>query len=231
MEVVASVFASPNVQLRIKREKLAYVMVRYNDEPFASRQGPYTDWAIPPSSGCVRAEGYLRPYRGKTSTLGAQYLEAGKVRVLWGPTISEDFSGIRAECGPNSSSGVFDAILHNNQAELARILAEPKATVEIDAYGLTPLHWAACLGRAEACDTLIRSGAQLDATSPRGVTPLMVAVGAGQLRTVEILVSAGATRDKQIDGMDEAMRRARDLAKETSDHRMIALLQAPLSNR
>ena len=65
----------------------------------------------------------------------------------------------------------------------------PEARAE---WRLTPLHWAAHFGNAEAIEALIAAGANLEARSESGFTPLHEAAYFGKAETIEALLRAGA---------------------------------------
>jgi len=66
---------------------------------------------------------------------------------------------------------------------------------QINREGWTPLHYAATAADGESCvDLLIKEGAALDARSPNGSTPLMLAARYGRESAVDALLKAGADR-------------------------------------
>ncbi|HSJ34985.1 MAG TPA: ankyrin repeat domain-containing protein [Acidimicrobiia bacterium] len=99
--------------------------------------------------------------------------------------------------------------------------------------GLTPLALAVRAGRREAVETLLRLGADVDATTSSGHTPLLIAVFSGQSpELVAALLDAGAdprTRAACIqacsvgdaDGLD-----ALEWSRELGRNRLIPLLEA-----
>ncbi|MCC7006739.1 MAG: ankyrin repeat domain-containing protein [Ottowia sp.] len=56
----------------------------------------------------------------------------------------------------------------------------------------TPLHYAATTGQQDISRFLIAQGAAVDAKSPNGTTPLMMAVRSGHIHLVKLLLDAGA---------------------------------------
>ncbi|CAE7036275.1 ANKRD28 [Symbiodinium natans] len=58
--------------------------------------------------------------------------------------------------------------------------------------GRSPLHLAAEAGHADVCSLLVRGGAQLEARSKAGLTPLLSAAAAGQLASLKVLVALRA---------------------------------------
>jgi hypothetical protein len=61
-----------------------------------------------------------------------------------------------------------------------------------DAAGLTPLSWAALLGRADAAKALIAGGADLEAADSDGTTALHCAAFMGEVAVARLLVENGA---------------------------------------
>lgn len=72
----------------------------------------------------------------------------------------------------------------------ARQLIERGA--KVNRLGWTPLHYAASKGQAKMVSFLISQGALVDAPSPDGTTPLMMAAYSGSEDTVRVLLKAGA---------------------------------------
>ncbi|CAE7288108.1 EHMT1 [Symbiodinium sp. CCMP2592] len=86
--------------------------------------------------------------------------------------------------------------------------------------GRTPLHFAAEAGRADICSLLVRAGgAQLEARSKVGLTPLLSAAAAGQLASLKILVDFKADLEVVQEG-DAAQRNVFHLlaVKRTEQH-------------
>jgi len=74
--------------------------------------------------------------------------------------------------------------------ELAHQLVERGA--DVNRPGWTPLHYASVKGRIELMRLLIDKDAYLDAESPTGDTPLMLAVRDGNPRACKLLLEEGA---------------------------------------
>ena len=61
--------------------------------------------------------------------------------------------------------------------------------------GFRPLHLAASAGFADICARLLDLGARIEATESGDLTALSVAVQAGQLDTVKLLIEKGSNAD------------------------------------
>ncbi len=80
------------------------------------------------------------------------------------------------------------------QLELVKKLVERDA--DINKTGWTPLHYAATGGHVPVIEYLLDNSAYIDAESPNGTTPLMMAAMYGSPEAVKHLIQAGA--DLQI---------------------------------
>lgn len=80
--------------------------------------------------------------------------------------------------------------------------------------GWTPLHYAASGPEPRVLTLLLARGAQLDATSANGTTPLMMAAGYGALDGADLLLARGADprrrNDRGLGAADFARRAGRD---------------------
>jgi len=77
-----------------------------------------------------------------------------------------------------------------NQIEIAKLLIEQGA--DVNKPGWTPLHYAATKGYIDIMRLLIEHSAYLDAESPNGTTPLMMAAYYGTPQAVKLLLEEGA---------------------------------------
>ncbi len=78
----------------------------------------------------------------------------------------------------------------NNQLDLAKVLIARGA--DVNQPGWTPLHYAASKGHVEMMRLLIEHHAYLDAESPNGTTPLMMAAHYGSPMATKLLLEEGA---------------------------------------
>jgi hypothetical protein len=74
--------------------------------------------------------------------------------------------------------------------ELAKLLVTKEA--DINKTGWTPLHYAASKDHVEMIAFLLDNHAYIDAASPNGTTPLMMASMYGSILSVRLLIDQGA---------------------------------------
>ncbi len=74
--------------------------------------------------------------------------------------------------------------------ELCRLLIARDA--DVNKTGWAPLHYAATNGHLEVMRLLLDEHAYIDAASPNGTTPLMMAAHYGSASAVKLLLEAGA---------------------------------------
>ncbi|HLO96431.1 MAG TPA: ankyrin repeat domain-containing protein [Burkholderiaceae bacterium] len=110
-------------------------------------------------------------------------------------------------------AGETPVMLAALRGRLAWVQALVRRGALIDEPGFTALHYA-CSGPDNGVSAwLISQGAELDARSPNGSTPLMLAAGYGSPDSVEILLQAGAdarlVNDKGLSALDFARQSGR----------------------
>ncbi|CAN7348483.1 ankyrin repeat domain-containing protein [Trinickia sp. LjRoot230] len=78
----------------------------------------------------------------------------------------------------------------NGDIALVKLLIDKGA--EVNKKGWAPLHYAAANGHDDIVQLLVAHSAYLDAASPNGTTPLMMAARANRISTMKVLLDAGA---------------------------------------
>ncbi len=98
---------------------------------------------------------------------------------------------------------------------------------DVNKTGWTPLHYAATGGHVEIVQLLLERHAYVDAESPNGSTPLMMAAMYGNASTVKVLIDAGA--DPGLLNQDKVS--ALDFARKANKTDAVALIEAALKSR
>lgn len=98
---------------------------------------------------------------------------------------------------------------------------------DVNKTGWTPLHYAATGGHVEIVRRLLDHHAYVDAESPNGATPLMMAAMYGNALTVKALLDAGA--DPGL--VTESKASALDFARKANKTDSAALIDAALRSR
>jgi ankyrin repeat protein len=90
----------------------------------------------------------------------------------------------------NGNAEMYDGIVGGDVAKV-RVLLQRNADLVFtkDSTGLTPLHWAATLGRREIAELLLADKANVDAKSDNGTTPLAYAAANNQIEVAELLLA------------------------------------------
>ncbi len=95
----------------------------------------------------------------------------------------------------------------DNQIGLAKLMIEKGA--DVNKTGWTPLHYAATKGHVEMMKLLLEMHAYIDAESPNGTTPLMMAAHYGTPLATKLLLDEGADptpkNEKGLSALDFAL--------------------------
>lgn len=108
-------------------------------------------------------------------------------------------------------SALMTAALKGNLAGARLLLARG---AKVNQSGWSPLHYAAAGPEPKIVQLLIDRGAAIDAASPNGTTPLMMAAQYGSEASVDLLLSHGADlkrrNERNLDAVDFARLSGRD---------------------
>ncbi|NYE60194.1 hypothetical protein FHW58_001346 [Duganella sp. 1224] len=126
-----------------------------------------------------------RDPNGETGLIVAMRYEALKVgRVLM------DQKGIDLEArAPNGNTALMMAAFRQNKTAVLALL---QRGAQVNQKGWTALHYAAAAGSVEIATILLDRYAYIDAETPSGMTPLMIAAREGQEDVVRLLLDQGA---------------------------------------
>ncbi len=121
----------------------------------------------------------------------------------------------------SDESPLMMAALKGDQPMVMQLLARDAA---VNKTGWAPLHYAATNGHVEIMRTLLEHYAFIDAQSPNGTTPLMMAAMYGSTDAVKLLLDAGAdVLMKNEQGLSAA-----DFAQRGKRPDAVALIEAAL---
>ncbi|HNV58955.1 MAG TPA: ankyrin repeat domain-containing protein [Rhodoferax sp.] len=125
--------------------------------------------------------------------------------LLESPTIQVEFRTVKDE------SPLMLAALRGYTEVCKQLIAHD---ADVNKPGWTPLHYAATSGHGKIVELLLDNHAYIDASSPNGSTPLMLASKYGTFDVVKQLLEAGADpsikNDLQLTAIDFAMQVQRD---------------------
>lgn len=125
------------------------------------------------------------PARGEPGLIVAMRYDAMKIaRLLLA------HSKLRIdEQAPNGNTALMMAAFQKNKPAVLAILEKG---AQINRPGWTALHFAAAAGDTAIMKLLLERSAYIDAESPTGTTPLMLAAREGQEEAVQLLLEEGA---------------------------------------
>jgi len=127
----------------------------------------------------------IRDANGETALIIAMRYESLKVADLL-----MDQPGIDLEAhAPNGNTALMMAAFRNNQAAVLDML---QRGAQVNQKGWAALHYAAAAGSTAIVGILLEHHAYIDAESPSGMTPLMLAAREGQEDVVRQLLEQGA---------------------------------------
>lgn len=127
----------------------------------------------------------LREPGGETGLIVAMRYEAYNVA-----TLLMNQPGIDLEAkAPNGNTALMMAAFRQSKAVVQEMI---KRGAQVNQKGWTALHYAAAAGSVEITTILLDHYAYIDAESPSGMTPLMIAAREGQEKVVQLLLEQGA---------------------------------------
>ncbi|WP_220459563.1 ankyrin repeat domain-containing protein [Rugamonas fusca] len=98
--------------------------------------------------------------------------------------------GIQLEArAPNGNTALMMAAFRQNKSAVLTLLGKGAA---VNQPGWTALHYAAASNSTDIINLLLERHAAIDAPSPSGLTPLMLAAREGQEAAVQLLLERGA---------------------------------------
>ena len=93
----------------------------------------------------------------------------------------------------------------NGHADAVQWLLAHGATLNRNGKGWSALHYAVFNGHNELAKSLLERGAEVNARSPNGATPLMIAARENREELIKVLLESGADRQLKTDWGDTAL--------------------------
>ena len=125
------------------------------------------------------------PERGETGLIVAMRYDAMNTLDL---LLAQP--GIQIEArAPNGNTALMMAAFRQNQPAVLKLLGKGAA---VNQPGWTALHYAAASNSTDIINLLLERHAAINAPSPSGLTPLMLAAREGQEAAVKLLLERGA---------------------------------------
>jgi ankyrin repeat protein len=125
------------------------------------------------------------PERGETGLIVAMRHDANRVFAI---LLQHPRIDLEAQSA-NRSTALMMAAFKHNKAAVAAMIAKG---AQVNRKGWTALHFAAAAGDLEIMNMLLEHHAYIDAGSPSGLTPLMLAAREGMEDAVKLLLEQGA---------------------------------------
>ncbi|TWI69159.1 hypothetical protein IP91_00225 [Pseudoduganella lurida] len=125
------------------------------------------------------------PVRGETGMIVALRYDAMEVFQL---LLSQPKTDLDAKAA-NGDTALMMAAYRKNLPAVQALIAKG---AQVNRPGFTALHYAAAAGALDVMRLLLDQHAYIDAESPSGVTPLMLAAREGQEDAVKLLLEEGA---------------------------------------
>ncbi|WP_256080363.1 ankyrin repeat domain-containing protein [Massilia sp. YIM B04103] len=125
------------------------------------------------------------PERGETGLIVAMRYDAMKV---FGVLMAHPQIQLEAQAA-NGSTALMMAAFKRNQVAVKKMIG---SGAQVNRPGWAPLHFAAAAGDTEMIALLLAHHAYIDAASPSGMTPLMIAAREGHEDAAKLLLAEGA---------------------------------------
>ncbi|MDR2787066.1 MAG: ankyrin repeat domain-containing protein [Candidatus Accumulibacter sp.] len=138
-----------------------------------------------------------------------QYIGTGLMSAAWYGNVEMMELFVERGADPRRANRVGEQALQlaawNGHLEAVKWLLEHGATANRDGNHWGALHYAVFNGHRELARYLIERGADVDARSPNGSTPLMMAAREGREELAKLLLEAGADTKPSNDWGDTAL--------------------------